>query len=177
MMKMPSEVWVRLITKTFSLETLCSQESISISKEVVAANNVVIVPDRVWGKDRLNSDFIPLLKDMRLRVRTSYIATRDPAGLGYYDFRGGEYELPLFIVKDLVLPIVLGLVANRIDKMLSDHQDSKRKDPKNVKLHEPVVKARWYITESEEYFELEGPAAEASRAISTYLGHRRKQSR
>jgi hypothetical protein len=165
-----------LITKTCSLETLCGQESISISKEVVAANNVVIVPDRIWGKDRLNSDFIPLLKEIQLRVETSYIATRDPAGPGYYDFRGGEYELPLLIVKDVVLPIVLGIIANRIDKMLSDYQESKRKDPKNIKLHEPSIKARWYITESEEYFELEGPATEASRAISTYLEHRRKQS-
>lgn len=164
-----------MITKTLSFEALCTQEDIAISPSVVASNNVVIVPKRIDGKDYLNSDFIPLIKKIRLEAKTSHIARRDGEP-GYYDFRGGEYELPLFILKDVVLPIVLGIIANRLDKMLSDYQKSKEEDPKNPRLQEPPIKARWYMTESQEYFELEGPAGEASKVISKFLDERKKES-
>jgi hypothetical protein len=164
-----------MISKTLSLQALCAQESITISPAVVAANNVVIVPKRIDGKDRLNSDFIPLIKQIRLKAGTSYIAKRD-GEVGYYDFRGGEYELPLFILKDVLLPILLGILANRIDKMLFEYQESKKEDPDNKHLHEPEIKARWYITETQEYFELQGPASEASVSIKAYLKERSRKS-
>lgn len=160
-------------SKRLSLEELCAQENISLRTEIVTANNVVIVPKSVDGKDRLNSDFIPVIKEIRLRAKTSYIASRDGEP-EYYDFRGGEYELPLLILKDVVLPIVLGIIANRLDKMLSDYQKSKKEHPSNVKLQEPITKVRWYLTESLEYFELEAPVGEAYKTISAYLQARKK---
>jgi hypothetical protein len=171
-----TRIGFHLITRTLSLEALCDQESISVGTDVVKANKVVIIPKRIDGIDRLNSDFIPLIKKIRLETQSSYIAKRDGEP-GYYDFRGGEYELPLLILQVVVLPIVLGIIANRIDKMLSDYLESKKKNPKNTKLQEPSIKARWYITESQEYFELEGPASEAAKTISKFLEERSTKSR
>ncbi len=164
-----------MISKTLSLEALCVQENISLSTEVVKANNVVVVPKRIDGKDRLPSDFIPLIKEIRLQAKTFYLASRDTEP-EYYDFRAGEYELPLLILKDVVLPIVVTIIANRLDKMLSDYQKSKKEQPGNVKLQEPVTKVRWYLTESLEYFELEAPVGEAHKIISSYLEERKRKS-
>lgn len=162
-----------MISRKLSLQELSTQENIPLSNEIVAANNVVIVPKRIDGKDRLNSDFLALIKEIRLQAKTSYIASRNGES-EYYDFRGGESELPLFILKDVVLPIVLGIIANRLDQMLSDYQKSKKENPSNVKLQEPVTKVRWYLTESLEYFELETPVGEAYKTITAYLQARKK---
>ncbi len=164
-----------MISKTLSLEGLCAQEDIVIDSSIAAANNVVIVPKRIKGKDHINSDFIPLIKRIRLETKTSHIAKRDGEP-SYYDFRGGEYEFPLFILKEVVLHLVLGVIAIEIDKMLSNYWKSKKEDPDNPRIQEPSIKARWYITESQEYFELEGPATEASETISRYLKERKRKS-
>ncbi|MGA3404446.1 MAG: hypothetical protein ABSD49_01790 [Candidatus Bathyarchaeia archaeon] len=164
-----------MISKTLSLEALCAQESISLSTAVVTVNNVVIIPKRIAGRDLLSADFVPLIKKIRLEASPSHLANRDVEP-EYYDFRANEYEIPLLIIKEAVLPVVLSLISAWIYNKLSEYRESKKKHPNNVKLQEPTIKARWYITESQEYFELEGPASEASMSISTFLQERPRKS-
>ena len=160
-----------LLTR-LALKDILIKENIKIPSETIRENNAIIVPRQFDQEEYIDSFAITVIKKMKAEVEKLYIAKRKDQ-LKYADFRGGEYEYPLILMKEVVAPVVLGIISAWIYEKIREYRKAKKSDPKNPLIREPRVKVRGYIIDSEKYFEIEGSATEAVKDISaTFLKER-----
>ena len=130
-----------MFLKKIALKEVLSKENIEISSEVITENGIIIIPKQIKQKDYLDSYSISIIKKMKMQIEKVHIAKRKDE-LKYSDFRGGEYELPLMLMKEFVIPIFIGIISAWLYDKIKNYKKSKEIDPKNPLIQEPKIKVR-----------------------------------
>ncbi len=158
-----------MLQKNLTLSEVLSMEKATISEDVVQEKNVVVIPSTIDGKDVIEAYAINPTKEIMLKSGNSLIAYRNKEESKYADFRGGEYVIPLFILKEVVLPLFVGVISAWLYDMIKNYKETKKAQPENPLIKEPTVKVRAYITDKSKYFEIEGTATQAIKEISEQI--------
>jgi hypothetical protein len=154
-----------MLQKKITLSEVIAMEKATISEEEVKKKNVVVVPSTFNGKDIIQANAIAPTKELIAKAGNSIIAYRSKEHK-YSDFRGGEYEFPLYILKEVVLPIFIAIFSSWVYDKIKEYKEEKEAQPENPLVKEPTIKVRGYITEKSKYFEIEGTATQVAKEIS-----------
>jgi len=163
-----------MLQKSLSLSELLVKEKITLSEEEIKKKDVVVIPNQINGKDIIYAQAVAPVKEIMSKTGNSAIVYRN-AERKIADFRGGEYELPLFILTDVALPIFVGVVSAWIYGKIEGYEKLKKEQPENSLVKMPCVKVRGYITKDSKYFEIEGTATQTIKEISEQFTQEKKK--
>jgi len=151
------------------LGVVLNSEKINLSDDVLEKKDIIVIP-KLWKNETeyIDIESAMILKEIRLKGKEIEIANRGHEVV-YSDFHGGEYELALFVLKNMALPILIGIIANRIDKKIEKYKMDKKEEPSNVLIKEPKIKIKYYNLDKKEYIEIEGSASEVKKEIADVI--------
>lgn len=157
------------LAKSINLEELFKCEKLEFPQQILAENDLVIVPTQ-WGADKQYFDcsIVSTLKELKVKIpKTEIYSTKE---ITYRDFRSADFEAPLFIIiNDYVRPIVLSLISRWIANIISNYLKKKKENPENKRVKEPSVKVRYYREKKKKYFEIEGDATTVQEIVKELM--------
>lgn len=142
------------ITKT-TLEELFSVKGIEYKEEYLQEECMVIL------NSTLSIEDVMLIKKIRQNHKVAILNLENKQ---YKDFRGGEYEIATFVVTNVVLPLLVGLLGSLIKEKIQSHFKGKQ-ETSNEKIKMPRFTLSIYRKDKNELIKLEGESEEVLEAL------------
>lgn len=141
--------------ENISLEKLLTERNIQFKDEYLK-NDFMVIPNSA-----MTIEDISLIKKIR---ENNKLVILNSDNLTYRDFRGGEYELATFLVREVGFPIMLGILSGLVTyKIISHHEGKKISGAENLKM--PRFRLSIHRTEKEEHIVIEGEADDVLKSL------------
>ena len=138
-----------------SLEKLLTDRNIEFKDEYLK-NDFMVIPNST-----MTVEDISLIKKIR---ENNKLVILNSENLTYRDFRGGEYDIVTFIVREIGLPILVGSLSGLITYKIASHLDGKKiSGAENLKM--PRFRLSIHRTEKEEHIIIEGEADDVLKSL------------
>ena len=132
-------------SEKISLEKLLTDQKIEFKNEYLK-NDFMVIPN-----SNMTIEDISLIKQIR---ENNKVVILNDDNLTYKDFRGGEYNIAMFIVSEIALPILIGCFIGLITHKIIAHDKGKKmsgadnlKIPRfQISIHRPEKNERVTIS-------------------------------
>lgn len=138
-----------------SMKKLLTNQKIEFKNEYLK-NDFMVIPNST-----MTVEDILLIK--KIREKNKIVILNDDK-LIYQDFRGGEFEIVTFLVREIGLPILIGCLSGLITYKIVSHKKGKQASG-GESLKMPKFRLSIHRTEKDEHITLEGEADDVLKSL------------
>lgn len=142
-------------SENISLEKFLTDQNIEFKNEYLA-NDFMVIPNST-----MTIEDVSLIKEIRENNKVTILNNEK---IAYQDFRGGEYEIITFLVREIALPILLGCISGLIIYKIKSHEKGKQKSGAE-KIKMPRFRIDIHRTEKDEHITMEGEADDVLKSL------------
>ena len=138
-----------------SMEKLLTDQNIEFKNEYLK-NDFMVIPNST-----MTIEDISLIKKIR---ENSKVTILNDDNFTYQDFRGGEFEIVTFLVREIGLPLLIGCLSGLITYKIISHEKGKQMSGgENLKM--PRFRLSIHRTEKDEHITIEGEADDVLKSL------------